>query len=191
MLFSARWKLEKTNLSESFSLCGVFVVKSRTKVTMILFFVCALMAGAQTPSNDPTRRDTQARGYWIDTSGLMWAGRDNGKDVTWSQAMKYCRNLRLAGYSDWRLATIYELQDIYDSNVETLGLAGPRKGRTFTWHVKGGLFLTGVEWSSSRNHDDRGHPSGSAPRFDFNNGKQFNDLLGYGDGKRALCVRHN
>lgn len=155
----------------------------------------------QTPSSTneikPSRRfigserETQVRGYWVDTSGLMWAGKDNGKDVSWHKAMKYCGNLRLAGYSDWRLATIYELQDIYDANVESPGLAGPSKGRAFSWHVKGGLFLTGVEWSSSRNHDDRGHPSGSAPRFDFNNGQRFNDLLGYSDGKRALCVRRS
>jgi hypothetical protein len=46
-------------------------------------------------------QETQVRGYWVDPStGLMWAGRDNGKDVNWHKAMKYCRDLRLAGYSD-------------------------------------------------------------------------------------------
>jgi hypothetical protein len=45
------------------------------------------------------------RGFWIDPStGLMWAGKDNGKDVSWKGGVKYCRDLRLAGYSDWRLA---------------------------------------------------------------------------------------
>ena len=29
----------------------------------------------------------------------------------------------------------------------------------------------------------------AAPRFDFNDGRRFNDLLGYDSGKRALCVR--
>jgi hypothetical protein len=58
------------------------------------------------------------RGYWIDpATGLMWAGKDNGKDVYWRKARKYCRNLRLGGYSDWRLATIEELQGIYDKNA--------------------------------------------------------------------------
>lgn len=154
-------------------------------------FLCAqaAIAKAQSPALDLNGHETQMRGFWIDTSGLMWAGKDNGKDVSWGKAMKYCRDLRLAGYSDWRLATLYELQDIYDANVETPGLTGSGKGRSFTWHVRGGLFLSGLEWSSSRNHDDRGHPSGSAPRFDFNNGRQFNDPLGYSNGKRALCVR--
>jgi hypothetical protein len=168
-------------------------VKCQAKVAPILLFVAAVIAGAQSPSNDPVGRDTQAHGcgYWVDTSGLTWAGKDNGKDVSWHKAMKYCSNLRLAGYSDWRLATIYELQDIYDANLETPGLAGPGKGRAFTWHVRGGLLLSGVEWSSSRNQDERGHPLGSAPRFDFNNGRRFNDDLGYYSGKRALCVRRS
>lgn len=165
------------------------ILKCQAKVVLILLSSAVVIAAAQSPSNDPAGGETQARGYWIDTSGRMWAGKDNGKDVSWHKAMKYCVNLRLAGYSDWRLATIYELQDIYDANVESPGLAGPGNGRPFTWHVRGRIFLTGVEWSSSRNNDDRGNPSGSAPRFDFNNGRRFNDLLGYSDGKRALCVR--
>jgi hypothetical protein len=174
-----------------FSLFGGPIVNCKAKVVLILLSVATVIAAAQSPSNDPRGRDTQARGYWVDTSGLMWAGKDNGRDISWQKAVKYCQNLRLGGYSDWRLATIEELQDIYDANLETPGLAGPGKGRPFTWHVKGGLFLSGVEWSSSRNHDERGRPSGSAPRFDFNNGKRFNDLLGYDSGKRALCVRRS
>src|ERR1700730_16317795 len=54
---------------------------------------------------------TPVRGYWVHPStGLMWAGKDNGGDVNWHKAMKHCRNLRLAGYSDWRLATLGELE---------------------------------------------------------------------------------
>jgi formylglycine-generating enzyme required for sulfatase activity len=168
------------------------VTKSRATRTavLVLLLIVAMIVGAQSSTDSRGRvQQTQVRGYWVDTSGLMWAGRDNGKDVSWHKAMKYCRNLRLAGYSDWRLATIFELQDIYDADLETPGFAGPGNGRTFTWHVRGGLLLSGVEWSSSRNHDERGHPSGSAPRFDFNNGRRFNDDLGYASGKRALCVR--
>ena len=52
----------------------------------------------------------------------MWAGRDNGKDVSWYKAIKYCRNLRLAGYSDWRLATLGDLEGIYDKNANAISL---------------------------------------------------------------------
>ena len=78
--------------------------------------------------------------YWTDPStGLMWAGKDSGKDVSWKSAVKYCRVLRLAAYSDWRLATLGELEGIYDKSANAPGLArlgGPAKGSDFTWHVK-------------------------------------------------------
>jgi hypothetical protein len=166
-------------------------MKWQAKAVLIFLLIFGMIAGAQSATqNQSSAQETQLRGYWVDPStGLMWAAKDNGRDVGWKGAVKYCRNLRLAGYSDWRLSTIYELKDIYNANLETPGLAGPGKGRVFTWHVKGGLLLSGVEWSSSRNHDERGHRSGAAPRFDFNDGRRFNDDLGYDNGKRALCVR--
>jgi hypothetical protein len=122
----------------------------------------------------------------------MWTGRDTGKDVSWGKAMKYCRDLRLGGYSDWRLATLAELGMIYDRNANAPGLAGPGKGRSFTWHVKGNLFLTGDQWSSGQRVDDRGHASGYAWYFDFNDGRANNQPTGFPypfDNKRALCVR--
>ncbi len=63
---------------------------------------------------------TQARGYWIDPStGLMWAAKDNGIAVTWHKAASYCRDLRLAGYSDWRPATLDELASPADKSAPT------------------------------------------------------------------------
>lgn len=126
-------------------------------------------------------------GYWIDPStGLMWATKDNGRDVTWSNATKYCRNLRLAGYSDWKLANMVELQGIYDQKAESPGL-GKNEVEAFMWHVKGNIFLTALEWSSNYSTDDRGRPSGYAYYFDFNSGKP--DKEETGAGFHALCVR--
>jgi hypothetical protein len=34
---------------------------------------------------------------------IMWQKADNGKEVTFEEAQKYCRTLRLGGYVDWRL----------------------------------------------------------------------------------------
>ena len=85
---------------------------------------------AQSSSDEGvSTQETQKRGYWIDPStGLMWAGKDNRKDVSWKAAMRYCRDLRLAGYSDWRLATLSELDAIYDKNASAPPLGWPRKG---------------------------------------------------------------
>jgi hypothetical protein len=163
--------------------------KRSLKLALVPLFTVTSIASAQSPARS-SAEDSVAR-FWTDPStGLTWAGSDNGKDVSWKKAMKYCRDLRVAGYSDWRLATIGELQGIYDKSANAPGRAGPGTGRPFTFHVKGNLFLTGNQWSSTRLQDDRGRPSGYAPRFDFNEGRVFNgDELWFFTNKRALCVR--
>ena len=130
-------------------------------------------------------QETQSRGYWIDpATRLIWAARDNSKDITWGKAIRYCSDLRLAGYSDWRLPTVDELSGIYDGS----GFIDPRAA--LAGRAKGGLLLTGnLEWSSSRVLDDRGHRTGYAWQFDFPHGKRWHEPLGYYGNKRALCLR--
>jgi hypothetical protein len=101
------------------------------------------------------------------------------------------RDLRLAGDSDWRLASLEELKGIYDKDANAPGLMGPSgKGTAATWHVKGNPFLTGNQLSSNQKNDDRGHPSGWAWRFDFNEGRSFDgDEVTFYTNKRALCGR--
>jgi Protein of unknown function (DUF1566) len=168
------------------------IMKWQAKVVLVLLSVVAILAIAQSPAGNRSQaQETQVRGYWTDPStGLTWTGKDNGTDVSWHKAMQYCRDLRLAGYSDWRLPNMGELQGIYDSSATAPGLAGHgKKSRTFTWHVKGDLFLTGSQWSSNYRMDDRGRPNGYAYYFDFNEGKPNDDQTGYAYGKRGLCVR--
>jgi hypothetical protein len=169
-------------------------MKLQATLVLISFCTLAVIADARSSTKDEGQaQETQVRGYWVDPStGLMWAGKDNGKDVRWKGAVKYCRDLRLAGYSDWRLATIVELGAIYDRNANAPGLSGSGKDNAFTYHVKGNLFLTGDEWSSERINDDRGHPSGYARYFDFNEGISKEDPISFPypySLMRALCVR--
>jgi hypothetical protein len=168
------------------------IVKCLAKVAPLLLSVAVIQGSAQSaPEGQGSAQETQARAFWTDPStGLMWTAQDNGKDVSWKKAMKYCRELRLAGYSHWRLPNMAELQPIYDSTANAPGLAGPRrKLRDFTFHVRGNLFLTGDQWSSNYRMDDRGRPVGYAYYFDFNSGKPDDDADAYSQGKRALCVR--
>jgi len=74
---------------------------------------------------------------WTDPeTGLIWAGKHNGSDIDWNQAVAYCANLRLGGYSDWRMPEFDELVGIYDEN-----LGG-------NWaHIKGDIKITGETWS--------------------------------------------
>ena len=162
-------------------------------IFLILFFFIIVVAKAQSSTQgQDSAHDTLARGYWIDPStGLMWTAKDNGNDISWGNAVKYCQNLRLAGYSNWRLPSIDELEKIYDSS----GFTAPHsKGSilALAGRAKGGLLLTGArEWSSSRVLDDRGRPTGIAWQYDFPHGEQWRfDPIGYKGHLRALCVRH-
>lgn len=57
-------------------------------------------------------------GVILDTkTDLMWAP-DPGGDKTWYQAKEYAENLRLGGYSDWRLPTRAELKGLYETSKE-------------------------------------------------------------------------
>jgi hypothetical protein len=163
-------------------------VKWRAKFAALLLSAAAIQANGQSaPEGQGSAQETQARGFWVDPStGLMWAGRDNGKDVNWKKAMKYCRELRLGGYSNWKLPNMAELQGIYDPKANAPGRDGEGVS---TWHVRGMLFLTGNQWSSGQTVDDRGYPSGYAFRFDFNEGQAFKDEISFHTFKRALCVR--
>ena len=169
--------------------------KWQAKVVLILLSSVTMFAGAQSSTERRgLAQETQARGYWVDPStGLMWAGKDNGKDVSWHKAMEYCRDQRLAGYSDWRLATLDELASLVDKrastpervgNIETFSI---NVGR----HVRGNLSLTGDPWSSNREKNRFGHPYGDGRFFDFVSSKPSYDLQLFRNTKYALCVRHS
>jgi len=47
-------------------------------------------------------------------TGLMWQ-KDTDPDIyEWQDALSYCENLTLAGYDDWRLPNVNELQSLVD-----------------------------------------------------------------------------
>lgn len=140
-------------------------------------------------------QQTQEHGYWIDSStGLMWTGKDNLHNfIIYSEATRYCRDLRLAHYTDWRLATIEELQRIYDPKALSPGEI-PRSHHhgpePLFFHVRGDLFLTGMEWGRE-SQSDTGTPSEGAIFFDFQNGTVIKDEHHSVRERRALCVRRS
>jgi len=162
-------------------------------------FSLAVSVGAQSTSDHLSLgRDTQVRGYWIDpATGLMWAGKDNGKHLNWQDAKRYCSSLRLEGHSDWRLPTLNELQGVYDKGAVAPGI-NPKshwhEAEPMGYHVQGNLFLTGDQWSSTEDIDDRGRPDAKHTNIDFINGVEKRDdttLLFnlWGGLANALCVR--
>ena len=47
-------------------------------------------------------------------TGLMWSQDDNGEAINWGDALAYAQAATIAGYDDWRLPNIKELQSIAD-----------------------------------------------------------------------------
>ena len=48
------------------------------------------------------------------TNGLMWMKETSDSQMSLEDALAYCESLTIAGYSDWRLPTIKELQSLVD-----------------------------------------------------------------------------
>ncbi len=103
----------------------------------------------------------------------MWAEESNKSDVNWYQAKDYCTNLRLAGHSNWRLATIDELMGIYEP-TQNVGY----------YRIKGSIDISGLIWSSSA-----GVSSQDIWAFAFANGLRHSFLRASSHPLRALCVR--
>jgi hypothetical protein len=54
--------------------------RMKTSVVLILSMIAG---GLSSPEGRGSAQETQVRGYWSDpATGLMWAGKDNGKDVS-------------------------------------------------------------------------------------------------------------
>jgi len=51
-------------------------------------------------------------------TGLMWTKNANlsNSTMTWDEALDYCNNLTLGGYSDWRLPNINELESLFNAD---------------------------------------------------------------------------
>ncbi|MCG8476402.1 MAG: DUF1566 domain-containing protein [Cytophagales bacterium] len=48
------------------------------------------------------------------STGLMWMKEDSGEGVMWQEALRLAEGKEFAGYSDWRLPDVKELQSIVD-----------------------------------------------------------------------------
>jgi hypothetical protein len=109
---------------------------------------------------------------------LVWANKDNGRNVTWQEAKEYCENYRGGGYTDWRMPTQDELAGLYDMNKSYQA-----KQQSYDVHLTELIELTTCcAWAS----DTR---ISLGALFYFDNGCRFWFVKSYSLFYRALPVR--
>ena len=112
--------------------------------------------------------------YVVDSqTGLMWALKDNGKDIDWWDAEQYCKDFSAGGYTDWRLPDIKELATLYS------GGDGEKEGYSIAGNIK---ITDCCIWSS---YD----VLGGALSFSFKSGKRIPSSFAETYQLRALPVR--
>lgn len=82
-------------------------------------------------------------------TGLMWQKMPTADTITWEKALQNAENLSLAGYNDWRLPNIKELNSINDEtrnapSVNTGLFSGVKSGRYWSSTTQKGQ--TGNAW---------------------------------------------
>jgi len=74
-----------------------------------------IQAGVEWPS---PRFTVSGKVVTDNLTGLMWTKNGNLPNgaMTWDQAIDYCNNLTLGGYSDWRLPNVNELESLINAD---------------------------------------------------------------------------
>jgi len=114
-------------------------------------------------------------------TGLEWTKNDNGADVNWKQADRYCKRLKLDG-KGWRLPAVEELLAIYYAPLTD----GWAPCGSYICHVSSAFQLTsgsGWYWTSTMNG------SSSAFFVSLGQGDRSSLTMSSSNGHRSLCVR--
>lgn len=115
-------------------------------------------------------------------TGLSWTQRDNGHDIGWNDAQRYCQTLTTAG-GGWRLPSIVELREIYDENLPSKDCTPPGYAN-WTCEVHALFSVTSAfYWSGEQNR------AGRAWDVSLDDGKLFASLVDDIAFHRVLCVR--
>jgi hypothetical protein len=96
---------------------GMMVAAIVVVLSLVIFTSCATKPyTAERATTASDRRFTAYdNGTVLDTkTNLMWAVRDNGRIINWTDAKYYCENYRGGDYTDWRMPTQDELAGLYD-----------------------------------------------------------------------------
>ena len=142
----------------------------------------AVVQLALPPPAQPERFERVTEGVKDNEQNLIWAERDNGSDINWTNATQYCASLG----SGWTLPSSVALQSMYDaSGKNTVPLN--YNGTNYSIKVATSLinFTGGGYWTSEQNG------SSEAWNVLLVNGTRNSYPVDFTTGTRALCVRRS
>lgn len=100
-----------------------------------------------------------------EATGLMWMQEDSKVGMDWKHALVYAENMTFAGYSDWRLPNVKELQSIVDytrsPSASDASKIGPAINSLFTCTPitnEAGNSDYAYYWTSTSAHFTTGQP---------------------------------
>lgn len=113
---------------------------------------------------------------------LQWADSDNGSDINWKEATKYC-----AGKGKgWRLPTVPEIQASYQSGHSIPCGSNPFGGKV-TCKLSSNSRLT--KWTFWTNEFVDGTSTARYVSLSGETAEPERGAVGFGSNFRALCVR--
>lgn len=121
---------------------GLFIILSLTAIP-------AIASDRFVNNGDGTVTDTK--------TGLVWAAKDNGGHINWTDARSYCQSYSGGGHKDWRMPTLAELTSLYDPEIQN------KRG----YHIPK---LIGTTAESCWASETRGE---IAARFNFTYGREY------------------
>ncbi len=113
-------------------------------------------------------------------SGLNWAAKDNGTNITWADAESYCKNYSAGGHKNWRMPTANELSTLYGNRKKTTGKDYSGSIDVITSNIS---ITAPYVWSSEKRTGNK------SITFSFNYGTIKRLYRADGENRRALPVR--
>jgi Protein of unknown function (DUF1566)/Short C-terminal domain len=113
---------------------------------LLVFLFCLFLLSSCADSSEEIKKQFQDNGQGIvtdETTKLMWAARDNQQNITWQDAVDYCEQYSIGGYSDWRMPKQVELAALFKAGIkkngEMIAISGERVWAFETDDSKGGF----------------------------------------------------
>lgn len=122
-----------------------------TMLTISLFGVEIVINKTQELyKKSPFVRDSAKEIVTNTKTGLIWQDDASVKSVTkdWSDAKRYCKNLNFAGYSDWFLPTISQLESLVDTKRYNPSIKKEFKNiiSSFYWSSSSDVSISNGAW---------------------------------------------